>query len=122
MASAAVARNAAIGVSPQQAAQGGTPNAPFGYWNSPGMFDGGSTNSDLTSRLVNALRGAAKTNQNADRGTQGLLGKLFGDIGIIGSMFGFILTPDDKAALEASDLRLNWFCAIYALARRSSKN
>jgi hypothetical protein len=59
----------------------------LGYWNSPGMFNGGS---DLTSRFVNALRGAAAQNQSPNRDQQGMLQKLFGDIGSLGKLFGFI--------------------------------
>ena len=79
----------------QQAAQGGTLNAPFGFWNAPGMFGGGSSSNSaatpsITSHFVNALRSAAKNNQGPDRDKQGLFGKLFGDLGSIGGMFAFI--------------------------------
>jgi hypothetical protein len=47
-------------------------------------------NSDLTSRFVNALGGAAAQYQSPVRDKQGLLPKLFGDIGSVGKLFGFI--------------------------------
>ena len=80
----------------QQAAQGGTPNAPFGLWNAPGMFGGGSNSTaaaaspGITSNFVNALRSAAQQNQGPNRDKQGLFGKLFGDLGTIGGLFGLI--------------------------------
>jgi hypothetical protein len=55
------------------------------------MFGGGSSSSpDLTGRFVNALRGAAVQNQSPNRDQQGMLQKLFGDIGGLGKLFGFI--------------------------------
>jgi len=42
------------------------------------MFNGGS---DLTSRFVNALRGAAAQNQRPNRSQMALFPQLFGDIG-----------------------------------------
>jgi hypothetical protein len=70
------------------------------FWISPPLqilvvFGGSGSSSnapniDLTSRFVNALRTAAKQNQSPDRDKQGLLGKLFGDIGTIGGLFGLI--------------------------------
>jgi hypothetical protein len=65
---------------------------PFGFWNAPGMFNTPSassangSNNSLTSRFVNALRSAsAQRSQN-----QGLIPKLFGDIGTMGKLFGLI--------------------------------
>jgi hypothetical protein len=43
-----------------------------------------------TSRFVNALRGAVAQNQSSNRDQQGMLQKLFGDIGSMGKLFGFI--------------------------------
>jgi hypothetical protein len=44
----------------------------------------------ITSTLTNALRQAAKQNQTPDPDKQGILGKLFGDIGTIGGLFGLL--------------------------------
>jgi hypothetical protein len=43
-----------------------------------------------TSRFVNAPRGAGAQNQSSNRDQQGMLKKLFGDIGSLGKLFGFI--------------------------------
>jgi hypothetical protein len=76
----------------QQAAQGGTPNAPFGFWSAPGMFNTPSassangSNNSLMSRFVNALRGASAQQSH----NQGLTPKLFGDIGTMGKLLGLL--------------------------------